>query len=102
MSINNINDSAGSMITDPAKRITSNILSKYEVSAILAKRARDLETGSKYDPRVLQFIPAENISNITIAETELKYGLIPYYIYREVGDNIYERWSVSEMYYRAD
>ena len=90
------------IITEPSQRITSNILSKYEVANILSKRARELESGSKYDSRVLQYIPADKVSGITIAEVELKYGLIPYYIYRSIGDNVYERWNVSEMYYRAD
>ena len=96
--------SRATIITEPSERITSNILTKYEVSSILASRAKEIENGSPYDPRLIDELNELNleITNIHLAELELKYGLIPYYIYRTIGDGVYERWKISEMYYRSD
>jgi DNA-directed RNA polymerase subunit K/omega len=89
------------IIDDPTQRITPDILNRFEVTAVLSKRAREIELGSPYDQSLESEILGQNHA-IEIAEKELEYGLIPYNIYRKIGTNTYEKWSVSEMYFHED
>lgn len=86
------------IISNPSERITPNILNRFEVASILTKRATEIENNAVYDETLIAEIE-EPIEARKIAEKELEYGLIDYNIYRKVGQNTYELWNVSEMYY---
>lgn len=80
-------------------RTTSNILTRFEVASIITRRAEEIENNEPFDESLLDEVKNKNKMAIEVAELELKYGLIPYFIDRRVGQNLWERWEVSEMYF---
>jgi len=90
------------IISNPDERVTPNTLTRFEIARILSDRAVEIENGSLFLETLIENVPEEKITAYYIARQELMYGLIPYKLYRPVGQNIYEEWLVSEMYYRED
>jgi DNA-directed RNA polymerase subunit K/omega len=90
------------IITDPNSFITGNVLNKYEVTAILTKRSEEIENGAEFDDSLLEEVTDPKFMAVELAQLELMYSLIPYYIYRKIGPNTYEKRLVSEMYYTED
>lgn len=73
-------------------RISTNKLTKYERVRVIGERTNLLARGAK--PMIL------NVDNLTpqeIAEEELKQKVIPFKIKRELPDNTYEIWKLSEL-----
>jgi hypothetical protein len=98
----NINPNEKILITDPNLRISNQPLNKNEITAILSKRSNEISNNAPFDGTLLDEIPADKISSYNIAQLELQYGLIPYEIYRKIGQNTYEVWQVSELTYRIE
>ena len=83
-------------------RITTDILSRFEVAKIISDRANEIQNGAKFSQAILKDVDWSKVNHpsIFIAEKELELGLIPYKLYRYMGGDEYEVWDVSEMYYR--
>lgn len=80
------------IITDPEKRESKPILTKYERVRILGDRTKQLSLGAK--PMLL------NVDNLTprqIAQLELERKVIPFIIEKTLPDGRRERWKVSEL-----
>jgi DNA-directed RNA polymerase subunit K/omega len=90
------------IVTDSSGFITSDVLNKYEVTAILSKRAEEIENGAEFEENLLEEVTDPKFTSIQLAEAELSEGLIPYYIYRKIGPNAYEKRFVPDMYYLED
>jgi DNA-directed RNA polymerase subunit K/omega len=90
------------IITDPNMFTTSNVLNKYEVTAVLSKRVVEIEEGAEFDEELLNEVTDPKFTAIQLAQSELRYGLIPYFFDRKIGPNTYERHFISEMYYYED
>ena len=89
------------IVRNPDEFITPDVLNEYEVARIIEWRAIEIANGHPYDVTLLNELPPDKKAE-DLAELELKYGLIPYTIYRKIGQNVYEEWSVENMYYRDD
>jgi DNA-directed RNA polymerase subunit K/omega len=74
-------------------RITYSILTDFELASALAHRATML---SKNNPPLI--IGNIDPDPIKVAEDELNQGLCPILIYRPVGNNKFEEFSVNELY----
>ena len=73
-------------------KISTKKLTKYERVRVIGERTNLLARGAK--PMIL------NVDNLTpqeIAEEELKQKVIPFKIKRELPDNTYEIWKLSEL-----
>ena len=88
------------VIIDDADRITSNFITKYEITRTITYRITQIERGSKY------FTDIGNINNAAqIAKKEIIDRKSPMIIEREINfdekNNISycERWKVNEMAY---
>lgn len=90
------------IVDNPDERITPNILNKYEVSAIITKRAEEISRGAPFEEELLDHVTDKKFMAKQLAELELKYGLIDNIIYRKIGQNTYEKWNTKEMYYYED
>jgi DNA-directed RNA polymerase subunit K/omega len=66
------------IIDNPDQRITSDILNKYEVSAIISKRAEEISKGAPFEEDLLDQVTDKKFMAQQLAELELKYGLIDY------------------------
>ena len=74
------------------KRITRNILSKYEKTLILGFRTRQLEEGAK--PYV-EYNEWEKMEDIAMKEINQK--VLPFIIRRPVSLKEYEEWKLKEL-----
>ena len=98
---NNIYKISNNIFTDDMKKvepilrtnkISTKKLTKYERVRVIGERTNLLARGAK--PMIL------NVDNLTpqeIAEEELKQKVIPFEIKRELPDNTYEIWKLSEL-----
>ena len=80
------------IITDPDKRESKPILTKYERVRILGDRAKQLSLGAK--PMLLN---VDNLPPKDIARLELERKVIPFIIEKTLPDGRRERWKVSEL-----
>lgn len=76
---------------DPSKNISSNKLSIYEATMIIAKRKTQL--AYNVEPLV-EYSEYDNIEDIVIRE--LKEKKIPFMIKRNIGD-VFEYWRIDDM-----
>ncbi len=81
-----------SKVVDPSKRVTNPIMTKYEYSYIVAKRAEMIEHGSP-----LMIPDTKEIKAIKIAEEETENGLNPIIIRRTLPNGNIEEWKNSEL-----
>ena len=80
------------IITPDDRRITSEIMTKFEYTRIVAERAKQIENGS------MPFINIGTESDpIKIAEQEIRKKQCPMQIKRKITKNIIEIWRVNEM-----
>jgi len=87
----NINTDKTLRIPDD-KRISRNILTKYEYVRLLGTRAKQISDGSKV------FVKYDGAkSAMELAELELKYKMIPLKIKRPLPNGKYEIWKLSEL-----
>ncbi len=74
-------------------RVSSNRLTKYEMVRILGERIKQLTMGAK--PLIKNF---KGLSYDKIAEEELIYNMIPFKIKRPLPNNMFEIWTLDELY----
>jgi DNA-directed RNA polymerases I, II, and III subunit RPABC2 len=80
------------IITPDDRRITSEIMTKYEYTRVVAERAKQIENGA------MPFINIGSESDpIKIAEQEVREKQSPMQIKRKITKNIIEVWRVNEM-----
>ncbi|KEG06560.1 DNA-directed RNA polymerase subunit [Trypanosoma grayi] len=77
---------------DDKDRVTAPVLTKYERARILGTRALQLSMNAP----VLVALEGET-DPLTIAQKELREGVIPLIIRRVLPDNTYEDWRISEL-----
>lgn len=80
------------IVVKPEDRITKPILTKYERVRILGDRRKQLTLGAK---PMLKGV--ENLSPKEISNLELKYGVIPFIIVRNLPSGLQEHWKVNEL-----
>jgi DNA-directed RNA polymerase subunit K/omega len=76
---------------DSSKNRTRPIISIYERTLLIGKRATQIAYGA--DPLIKV---ADGMTEVDIAEEELRQRLIPFIIERRIGDNI-EYWRPADM-----
>jgi DNA-directed RNA polymerase subunit K/omega len=74
-------------------RVSSNRLTKYEMVRILGERIKQLTMGAK--PLIKNH---KGLSYDRIAEEELILNMIPFKIKRPLPNNMFEIWSLEELY----
>lgn len=74
-------------------RISSNRLTKYEMVRILGERTKQLTMGAK--PLIKNY---KGLTYDRIAEEELILNMIPFKIKRPLPNNLFEVWSLDELY----
>ena len=79
-------------IIEPSKRITNPIMTKFEYSYIVAKRAEMIENGSP-----LMLPDTKEIKAIKIAMEETDAGLNPIIIRRTLPSGNVEEWKSYEL-----
>lgn len=79
--------------TNPVKRISRPILSKYEAASIVGMRSQQIVQGSA----PLVDVPTDD--PIEIAQAELKAKIIPIVVRRILPDGKAEYWRLSELRY---
>jgi DNA-directed RNA polymerase subunit K/omega len=82
------------VITDPAKRKSKNLMTRYEFVRIIGERVVQLTKGAK--PLIKQSKLSDELSYQEIAIEELKINMIPFKIRRFVKDH-YEIWKIDEL-----
>ena len=86
------------IIVPQDERSTSNVMSIFEFSNIIATRATEISKNG------LLFTKAISHDPIVLAKDELKEGRCPYIIKRVVGrfknQDIIEEWSANELIYQ--
>lgn len=80
-------------IVDPSERITSNLICKEELTALISTRAAQISNGMQ---PLVDLKPNDNSKLIAIRE--IKQGKLPLKIIRKVGESI-EIWKVNELSY---
>lgn len=82
----------------PENRITSELMSSFELAEVEAIRAKHMEMGHKpYIPIDIANIPGP-LALKDVVEAEIKQKLCPFGIVRRfAGTNIAEFWSVNEL-----
>ena len=88
INFNNFENIESEILTNTEDRITIPILSKYEKVRLLSTRAKIISEGGK--PLIKNYY---NLSEIKIAEEELKNKIIPYKIKRVLPNGKYEIWD---------
>ena len=89
-------------IVENSKRLTNNILTKYEYTHIINTRAQQIGCDFEYQKDPIIFIditkldPDKIDDPIYIATEEFKQNRIPFILKRITGDNRVEYWSVIE------
>ncbi len=82
------------VITEPTKRTSKNMMTRYEFVRIIGERVVQLTKGAK--PLIKQSKLSEELSYQEIAIEELKTNMIPFKIRRFVKDH-YEIWKIDEL-----
>ena len=82
------------IVVPSEKRITSNILTNYELSMIIGIRVTHLEQGAA---PFIDLPDSKNISLKMIAITEIIDKKCPFTIRRQLPNGDVEQWSVNEM-----
>ncbi|ORC76165.1 DNA-directed RNA polymerase subunit [Trypanosoma theileri] len=77
---------------DDRDRVTAPVLTKYERARILGTRALQISMNAP----VLVALEGET-DPLTIAQKELREGVIPLVIRRVLPDNTYEDWRIAEL-----
>ncbi|AAZ10940.1 DNA-directed RNA polymerase subunit, putative [Trypanosoma equiperdum] len=77
---------------DDRDRVTAPVLTKYERARILGTRALQISMNAP----VLVALEGET-DPLTIAQKELREGVIPLIIRRVLPDNTYEDWRICEL-----
>lgn len=81
-------------ITPNDKRISKNVMTKFEMIRIIGEREKQITMGAK--PLIKQNEKSENLSYKEMAIEELKMNMTPLKIKRLVNGS-YEIWKVSEL-----
>mgnify|MGYP002629924220 CR=1 FL=1 len=90
-----LNDQKKIIIKHDQKKLSRNILTKYERTTIIGVRIEQLAYGS---PSTLDKENKKNCKNITeIAEKELETGVIPFMIYRHLPNRTEEYWKIEDL-----
>ena len=77
---------------NPKDRITSEVMTRFELCEVISIRAKQLETGRKI------FTEVGNITDpIEIAKKEILDKKCPLSIVRMLTDKVAEKWHVNEM-----
>lgn len=85
-------DTKDNLIIPDNKRISRNILTKYERVRLLGTRAKQISDGSKV------FVKYDGAkSAMELAELELKHKVIPLKVKRPMPNGKYEIWKISEL-----
>lgn len=82
------------VITEPSKRKSKNLMTRYEFVRIIGERVVQLTKGAK--PLIKQSKLSDELSYQEIAIEELKINMIPFKIRRFVKDH-YEIWKIDEL-----
>ena len=82
------------VITEPTKRKSKNMMTRYEFVRIIGERVVQLTKGAK--PLIKQSKLSDELSYQEIAIEELKTNMIPFKIRRFVKDH-YEIWKIDEL-----
>ncbi len=82
------------IVTDPTKRKSKNLMTRYEFVRIMGERVVQLTKGAK--PLIKQSKLSDELSYQEIAIEELKTNMIPFKIRRFVKDH-YEIWRIDEL-----
>merc|ERR1711974_497511 len=91
-SIDQDNSIINTTITETEKRVTSNIMSKYEKAHILGIRAMQISKNSPI------FTDIGDLTDpLKIAMKELREGRVPFIVRRSLPDGKVERWSCGEL-----
>ena len=76
------------------KKITLPVMTKYEITKVLAMRSQQIMNNS---PVLVDISDIEQLTPYNIALKELKERKIPFKIKRPLMDNTYEIWSIKEF-----
>ena len=86
------NDSKIQYIVNSEERITSNIITIYEITELIGVRSTQISQGSPI------FTEVKNITNpIEMAKKEILDNKCPLYIKRHIGLDKYELWDPNTM-----
>ncbi len=83
---------------ETTKRTTDPLMTVFEKSLILGKRATQIAMGAE----PLIDVPARMTNVIEIAEEELRQKKTPFIIRRDLGNNKYEYWRIRDMIISLD
>lgn len=87
-------DDEDSKIKQRKKKITLPIMTKYEITKVLAMRSQQIMNNSPVLVDVSDITP---LTPYNIALKELKERKIPFKIKRPLMDNTYEIWSIKDF-----
>ena len=85
---------------DTEDRITRPVCTKYEKSALIGRRARQLGEMAPHTLSniiVSRKIDISNLNCYQIAEYEFKFGTIPLKIRRKMPNGSYEEFKIEEL-----
>lgn len=86
------NNNKHDIFVDAKNRITKPFITQYEYVRILGDRAKALSLGAK--PMIKN---ADKLNCKEIAKLEIKKGIIPLIIIRELPNGLKEKWKVHEF-----
>lgn len=90
-----LNDQNKTIITHDQSKLSRNILTKYEKTALIGVRIEQLAYGS---PTTLSEEQKSKCKDITeMAEKELEFGVIPFMIYRHLPNRTEEYWKINDL-----
>ncbi len=78
---------------DTTTRVTDPMMTEFEKSLIIGKRA----TAIAYGAEPLIDVPARMVNVVEIAEEELRQKKTPYIVRRDLGNGKYEFWKIRDM-----
>jgi DNA-directed RNA polymerase I, II, and III subunit RPABC2 len=78
---------------DTTTRVTDPMMTVFEKSLIIGKRA----TAIAYGAEPLIDVPARMVNVVEIAEEELRQKKTPYIVRRDLGNGKYEFWKIRDM-----
>lgn len=78
---------------DTTQRVTDPMMTVFEKSLIIGKRA----TAIAYGAEPLIEVPARMVNVVEIAEEELRQKKTPYIVRRDLGNGKYEFWKIRDM-----
>lgn len=78
---------------DTTPRVTDPMMTVFEKSLIIGKRA----TAIAYGAEPLIEVPARMVNVVEIAEEELRQKKTPYIVRRDLGNGKYEFWKIRDM-----